>query len=87
MCAKNSGSVHGSGFLEHLLHLLFQQRVLWCFQQRVFCQHGGGLALGGVKGAGVDADQVTVGDIAPHLLEALEDAEPPVGLPLSAVQD
>ena len=41
----------------------------------------------GVKGEGVDEDQVKVGDIALHLLEALEDAETPVGLPLSAVQD
>ena len=39
----------------------------------------------GVKGEGVDEDAVKVGDIALHLLEALEEAETPVGLPLSAV--
>ncbi|MGB3156687.1 MAG: hypothetical protein WBB09_03785, partial [Candidatus Microthrix parvicella] len=39
----------------------------------------------GVKGEGVDEDAVMVGDIALHLLEALEEAETPVGLPLSAV--
>ena len=29
----------------------------------------------GVKGAGVDEDQVKVGDIAIHLLEAIENGE------------
>jgi hypothetical protein len=29
----------------------------------------------GVKGAGVDEDQVRVGDIAIHLLEAIENGE------------
>ena len=41
----------------------------------------------GVKGEGVDEDAVKVGDIALHLLEALEEAETPVGLPLSAVSN
>ncbi|MEZ5382639.1 MAG: (Fe-S)-binding protein [Microthrixaceae bacterium] len=41
----------------------------------------------GVKGEGVEEEDVKVGDIAIHLLEALEDAETPVGIPISAVVD
>ncbi|MCB1029439.1 MAG: (Fe-S)-binding protein, partial [Microthrixaceae bacterium] len=41
----------------------------------------------GVKGEGIDEEDVKVGDIALHLLEALEDAETPVGIPLSALSD
>src|SRR5699024_7351979 len=46
-------SVHGSGPVEHPLHLGGQQGVFLFLQQGVAGQDGGGLALGGMEGAGV----------------------------------
>jgi hypothetical protein len=40
----------------------------------------------GVKGAGVEEDQVKVGDIAIHLLEAIENGERQIANPTAPLQ-